>query len=99
MEYRIQLLCREQGINLVQLAEKVGITQANISRIITGKGNPTVETLEKIASGLNVTIQELFSAPNSDLFGLVVYMGTTYRIDNTEGLKHLLDIVESVSKQ
>ena len=35
-----------------QLAEKSGVHQVNISRIENGTGNPSVETLQKLAKGM-----------------------------------------------
>ena len=39
-----------------QLAERTGIDQAAISRIESGKGNPTLNTLEALAEGTGVTL-------------------------------------------
>ena len=35
-----------------QLSEKTGINQSNLSRIENGNGNPSVSTLQRIASAL-----------------------------------------------
>lgn len=95
MEYRIKQLCKQKGITLVELASKAGVPQSSLSRIITGKVSPTVESLDRIASSLNVPIQELFSASDSNLYGVVVYLGTPYRIDSMEALKQLVGLIES----
>ena len=49
---------QEQGITQKKLAEKMGIAEISLSRSL--RGNPTVETLDKIASALGVEIHELF---------------------------------------
>lgn len=54
---RIKDVCKEKGITVSQLAEKMGIKQESLSRAING--NPTLETLEKIANALEVEIWEL----------------------------------------
>ena len=59
MEYRIKDLCKEKGINLADLATKIGTSQASISRIITGNGNPTMDTMERISKALDVSISDL----------------------------------------
>lgn len=59
MEYRIKELCKEKGINLADLATKIGTSQASISRIITGNGNPTMDTMERISKALDVSISDL----------------------------------------
>ena len=42
----------EQGITQAQLAERVGTRQTTISRLERGEGNPTLEFMQKIATGL-----------------------------------------------
>ena len=45
------------GLTQKQLAEKTGISQADISRLERGTGNPSVKTLQRIASALGRKIQ------------------------------------------
>jgi len=40
------------GLTQQQLSEKIGINQAVLSRIETGKANPSIGTLQKLAKGL-----------------------------------------------
>ena len=61
---RIKEVCKEKGITVSQLAEKMGIKQESLSRAING--NPTLETLERIANALEVDITELFEQPKKD---------------------------------
>ena len=58
----IKEVCKEKGITVSQLAEKMGIKQESLSRAING--NPTLETLGKIAAALNVPMWQLFASPN-----------------------------------
>ncbi|WP_195665350.1 helix-turn-helix domain-containing protein [Alistipes onderdonkii] len=60
---RIKEILAEKGMTMADLAEKAKMQQPAISRAMTG--NPTVETLERIASALEVNITELF-APKSN---------------------------------
>ena len=46
----------EQKLSQRQLSERTGIAQADISRIETGEGNPTIRTLQKIAVGLGMRL-------------------------------------------
>lgn len=41
-----------QHITQEELAKRTGLTQSNISRLESGNYNPTIEFLQKIASGL-----------------------------------------------
>lgn len=60
---RIKELSKQKGVALNLLAEKVGISATSLSCIITGKQKPSLDTLEKIASALGVSVSELFNAP------------------------------------
>ena len=55
---KIKEVIKEKGYTVTSLAEKIGMAQVSLSRIING--NPTVETLEKIANALNVDVRDLF---------------------------------------
>ncbi len=46
----------EQGITQVQLAERTGIKQSNISRLEGGNYNPSLEFLSRIARGLGMEL-------------------------------------------
>ena len=61
IQLRIKELCKEKGITLNQLAEKIGISQPSISGIATGKQKSAFDTLEKMADALEVTPAELFA--------------------------------------
>ena len=45
------------NITQKELAEKTGITQADISRIETGNGNPTLSVLKRIAEGMDMIVK------------------------------------------
>ncbi len=61
MELRVKELCKEKGLQMQELADKLGITRITLTRNISG--NPTISTLENIAAALGVTVPELFAAP------------------------------------
>ncbi len=50
----------EAGMTQKQLSEKTGINQSNLSRIENGSANPSVATLEKIASALGKKVSISF---------------------------------------
>lgn len=60
----IKEIIKEKGYTVTSLAEKLGMTQVSLSRIING--NPTVETLEKIANALDVDVRDLFNSTNNN---------------------------------
>lgn len=64
MRLRIKDVCKEKGITQKQLSELSGIAEVSLSKSING--NPTIETLEKIATALGVDITELFSTTKNN---------------------------------
>lgn len=56
--FRILELAKKQGITQKDLAAKIGMTPAGLAK--AANGNPTVDTLEKIATALGVEISDLF---------------------------------------
>lgn len=55
---RLLVLARSKNnMTQAELAKKTGIRQSNISRIENGKCSPNLDTLIKLAKGLNKKIQ------------------------------------------
>mgnify|MGYP001764466268 CR=1 FL=1 len=46
----------EMGFSQTQLAKAIGTKQANISRIESALGNPTIEVIQKLANFLNIEV-------------------------------------------
>jgi transcriptional regulator with XRE-family HTH domain len=55
----IRKLREARGFTQDQLATAVGMMRSNVSRIEAAKHRPTLETLEKIANALKVTVADL----------------------------------------
>ncbi len=49
------------GHTQAQLARTLKTSQPNIHRLITGKGNPTLATLDKLAKAMGVPVGELLA--------------------------------------
>lgn len=64
MELRIKELIKEKGTTIQNIADAIGINRVTLSNSING--NPTVETLNKIADALGVSVTELFEQPRHD---------------------------------
>jgi transcriptional regulator with XRE-family HTH domain len=86
---RIKEVIKEKGLTVAKVAELMGVQQTSLSRIING-GNTTLEMLEKIAAALDVPVAELLQS-ESELFGLVVFKGKTYKIDSDQALQTFLN--------
>ena len=57
---RIRLLRRERNLSQEQLGELAGLHTNYIGQVERGEKNVTIESLEKIAAGLRVSMDELF---------------------------------------
>ena len=45
------------GLTQAQLARRAGITQADVSRLESGRANPSLRTLKRLASGLGMGLR------------------------------------------
>ena len=60
---RIKEVAKSKGISITDLADRLGVKQVTLSRTING--NPTIETLRKIAALLDCDVRELIT-PTKD---------------------------------
>ncbi len=58
---RIRSLRRRQSRTLKEISDRCGFTVSLLSKIESGKVNPPVATLEKIAQALGVSLNQLFT--------------------------------------
>lgn len=65
VQRQIRLLRAERGLTQEQLCERSGISLDAVNRIERGTRVPTIETLERLAKGLNVPVGQFF-APERD---------------------------------
>jgi DNA-binding NtrC family response regulator len=56
---RLRQLRREQGLTTQQLANRVGVTQSQISQVETGRSAASVVTLYKIAQAFEMCLSEM----------------------------------------
>jgi transcriptional regulator with XRE-family HTH domain len=64
MELRIKEIIKSKGMTMQEFADKLGIARVNLTKTING--NPTIETLERIAAELNVPVIDLLERPATD---------------------------------
>ena len=88
MDFRIKELCKEKGLLFKELAQQLGITDVGLRQSL--QGNPTVGTLEKIATALEVDISELFER-KGDFIAFVRRSGVTHTFDTEKSLKEFVD--------
>ena len=56
---RMRELRKERHLTMKELGQKVGMSESTISLYETGKHDPDLETLNRIADALGVTVDEL----------------------------------------
>jgi transcriptional regulator with XRE-family HTH domain len=57
---RIAYLRKQKGMTQLDLSITTGVAKSYISDLETGNRNPSVMLLQELASGLGVTLEELF---------------------------------------
>lgn len=72
----VKQIAKERGITQSQIAEALGVTQAFISALYTGKKIPSLDMLLKLCDFLNVS-------PNT-LLGVDLKSNSTYCLSNVE---------------
>lgn len=92
MELKVKDLIKQKGMTMQQFAEMLGVTRDTLTRNING--NPTLETLERIANTLGVDIADLFvrNTPDPEINGYMKVKGTLYEIHSFEDLEQLLKL-------
>jgi DNA-binding Xre family transcriptional regulator len=56
---RVLHLLRERGMSQAELAEKMGVSRQQVSKIVKGKENFTFETIDKLEKALDVTLMTI----------------------------------------
>lgn len=78
MKTRVLEICKKRGISLGELADKMGIKQANLSQSLNR--NPTLNTLQAVADNLNVNISDLFEKKETGINGFLEVDGEVRKI-------------------
>ena len=60
---RVRELRKAQGWTLEQAANRAGLARSTLSKIENGQMSPTYEALKKLASGLEISVPQLFTPP------------------------------------
>lgn len=85
----IKRLCKIQNKQLKELAADMGIDPASLNRAMYG--NARLETIEKIAIALGVSIKTLFDSLDVDeVEGFIKIKGEIYKFNSREELYNIL---------
>lgn len=91
MELRLKEILAQRGITLKDFATAAGLSQSNLSNYINGNISPTLDTLKRIATHLNIDVVELFREKD-DVELYAKYNGVLYPISKE-------DIISVISKK
>ncbi|MEG0962146.1 MAG: helix-turn-helix transcriptional regulator [Lachnospiraceae bacterium] len=58
---RIEFLCKEKGYSYYRLAKNSDLAYSSVSNMLHKNTTPSISTLEKICSGLDITLAQFFS--------------------------------------
>lgn len=99
MQVRIKEIMVEKGMSSVSLADIIGVSKVTVSNLINNKTMPSVETLEKIATALNVPMWQLFASPeevtgDNELTALIQHKKDFYKTVTIEELKKIVTEIE-----
>ena len=90
---RVKELCSQRGMQLKDLASKMGIAPESLSRAING--NPQLSTITSIADNLGISISELFAVKEQiPLNAIIVCRDKTYTAQTLSELKLLVNEIE-----
>jgi transcriptional regulator with XRE-family HTH domain len=83
----VRRLCKEQGKQMKDLAADMGIDPASLTRALNG--NARLDTVQKIATALGVSMKSLF-APLDDVEGFIRIGEHLYQFNSREELNLIL---------
>ncbi|ABG32275.1 helix-turn-helix domain-containing protein [Roseobacter denitrificans] len=63
---RVRELRKARDWTLEQAATKAGLARSTLSKIENGQMSPTYDALKKLATGLNISIPQLFTPPHAE---------------------------------
>lgn len=76
----VKRLCKERGVTQKDIADRLEITAIGLNQILR-KGNPNLQTLERIATALGVQVVDLFERPADESpTGVCPHCGKPIRI-------------------
>lgn len=100
MDLKIKEVLKEKGLTITQLSEVMGINRVNLSNMING--NPTAETLEKIADALGVPVWRLLVSPDEvtgrELTALVEHENNYYHAHTVDELSAIVEELKKKTK-
>ena len=91
----VRRICKERGKQMKDLAADMGIDPASLTRALNG--NARLDTIEKIANALGVSMKSLFE-PLDDVEGFIRIGERVYQFNSRTELNQLLNKSEKNNK-
>lgn len=88
LSQNVRRICKERKMQLKELAEKMDVDPAALTRALSG--NARLDTVQKIATALEVSIKTLFE-PLDDVEGFIRICGNVYQFNSRLELEYLLE--------
>lgn len=85
----VKAICRRKKWQLRDLANSMAVDPAALTRAM--RGNPTLETIEKMASALNVSPSRLVQR-QTDINGFISVNGSDYAFNSVQELEDILNV-------
>jgi len=97
---RVKEICKERGLTLKDLSKKIVIAPEALTRAVADNSNPTLATLFKIASSLDLGIDDLLvgSKPANQIYGHVEVNGEVNTIRCLADLEKLCEKLQEEVK-
>lgn len=95
MKIRLKEIMQEKGITSVALASMVGLSKNTISNLINDKTKPSLDTINDIATALDIPMWQLFASPE-DVAGsgnFVAFIKDGKNIYHADSIEELENIV------
>jgi len=86
----VKRICKSQGKQLKDLASSIKMDASSLTRAIYG--NARLDTIEKIAIALGVSVKSLFEATNDNVEGYIKINGKIYQFNSREELNYILSL-------
>lgn len=88
MGLSIKKAIRNRGLSVSEVADKLGISKVALSQQING--NPTVDTLQKIATAIGVQIIDLFERDSNKINAIIIHDGNHYEASTLTELEKIV---------
>lgn len=90
----VRRICKERGKQMKDLAADMGIDPASLTRALNG--NARLDTIDKIANALGVSMKSLFE-PLDDVEGYIRIKGKVYQFNSRNELEQILGTCSTVA--